>query len=103
MHTFALLAGSPAVRGWVSEKTASGKARWAVCAGIWTFVVFIGAIGPVVLENLHPENGPYCIFLEVCLANEDDQVGPGWCWIAKKYDLERIVFHYSLDPVGKSG
>ena len=29
------------------------------------------------------------------LANEDDQVGPGWCWIANNYDLERLIFHYS--------
>ena len=62
LHTFTLLVGGPKIGGWVSEKTASGKLRWVVCVGIWAFVFLIGAIGPVVLENLHPENGPYCIF-----------------------------------------
>jgi hypothetical protein len=61
LHTFTLLAGSPKWRGWAAEKTASGKSRWIVCAGVWIFVFVIGAIGPVVLENLHPEKGPYCI------------------------------------------
>lgn len=60
LHTFALLAGGRRVRGWVTDKTTSGKTRWAVCLGIWTFVFLLGGIGPVLLEGLHPENGPFC-------------------------------------------
>lgn len=33
------------------------------------------------------------------MTNEDDQVGPGWCWIADNYNLERLLFHYSLHPL----
>jgi hypothetical protein len=65
LHTFTLLAGGPKWRGWAAEKTASGKARWVMCAGIWSFVFFIGAVGPVIIETLHPENGPYCIPIHI--------------------------------------
>ena len=34
-------------------------------------------------------------FLFSFLANEDDQVGPGWCWISGNYDLERLLLRYS--------
>ena len=61
LHTFTLLAGGHKWRCWVAEKTESGKSRWAVCLGIWAFVFLIGAIGPVVIERLHPEKGPFCI------------------------------------------
>jgi len=60
-HTFALLAGGSKIRGWVSEKTGSGKLRWVVCGGLWAFVFLIGAIGPVIIQPLNPGNGPYCI------------------------------------------
>jgi len=52
----------------VADKTASGKLRWIVCAGIWTFVYGLSAIGPVFLQNLHPENGPFCI-IRVCISS----------------------------------
>jgi hypothetical protein len=61
LHTFTLLAGGHKWRSWVAEKTATGKARWVLCLGLWTFVGFIGAIGPVVLERVYPDKGPYCI------------------------------------------
>jgi hypothetical protein len=97
LHCFALLAGGPKWRAWVADKTASGKLRWIVCAGIWTFVYGLSAIGPVFLQNLHPENGPFCIIPTMYfLANKDDQFGPGWCWISAGYALERIYFHYRM-------
>jgi hypothetical protein len=61
LHSFTLLVGSPKLRGWAADKTTSGKARWIICAGVWIFVFGIGTLGPVVFQNLHPENGPYCI------------------------------------------
>ena len=62
LHTFTLLAGGHKWRILGGrERLQSGKARWAVCLGLWTFVFVIGAIGPVVIERLRPENGPYCI------------------------------------------
>lgn len=60
VHTFVLLAGGSRWRTWAAEKGSSGKARWILCFGVWALVVFIGAFGPVVLQNLHPEKGPYC-------------------------------------------
>lgn len=63
LHTFTLLMGGSKLRGWAAEKTAGGKLRWIICAGVWTFVLFFGAIGPILIQNLHPEDGPYCISL----------------------------------------
>lgn len=66
LHTFTLLTGRRKWGSWVAEKTESGKARWAVCIAIWGFVFVIGTIGPVIVEKLHPEKGPYCILLLLC-------------------------------------
>ena len=60
MHTFFLLAGGRKWRTWVAERSTSGKSRWFLCIGIWLFILFIGIIGPVVIEPLHPEKGPFC-------------------------------------------
>jgi len=60
-HTFFLLAGGRRWRAWVGEKSTSGKARWFLCLGIWLFVLFIGAIGLIVIEPLHPDKGPFCM------------------------------------------
>ena len=62
VHTFFLLAGGRKWRTWVAEKSTSGKSRWLLCFGIWLFVLFIGIIGPVAIEPLHPEKGPFCTF-----------------------------------------
>jgi hypothetical protein len=60
MHTFFLLAGGRGWRTWVADKSTSGKSRWLLCMGIWVFVLFIGIIGPIAIEPLHPEKGPFC-------------------------------------------
>src|SRR5271169_1794338 len=65
LHTFTLLAGGRKWGSWAAEKTSSGKGRWVVCLGIWTFVFLIGAIGPVIIQNLQPAKGPYC--MPLCL------------------------------------
>jgi hypothetical protein len=61
VHTFVLLAGNRKWSNWVAEKTESGKGRWVVCLGLWGFVFGIGALGPVVIQRVNPEKGPYCI------------------------------------------
>src|SRR5579859_5013667 len=61
LHTFLLLAGGPRWRGWVAEKSSSGKGRWFFAAGIWGFVLFIGMIGMALIQNVTPEKGPFCM------------------------------------------
>jgi hypothetical protein len=61
VHTFFLLAGGRNYRAWVAEKSTSGKARWIISVAIWSFVTFIGIIGPAAIERLYPQKGPFCI------------------------------------------
>lgn len=62
-HTFFLLAGGRNWRAWAAEKSTSGKARWILCFGVWFCVLFIGLIGLILIENLYPDKGPFCMFL----------------------------------------
>jgi hypothetical protein len=64
MHTFFLLAGGRTYRAWAAEKSTSGKARWFLCLGIWSFVFFIGIIGPAAIARFYPEKGPFCTALK---------------------------------------
>src|SRR5437773_8329032 len=52
-HTFFLLAGGRRWKTWVAEKSMGGKGRWFLCGGVWLFVLFIGIIGPVLIEPLN--------------------------------------------------
>jgi hypothetical protein len=61
VHTFFLLAGGHRRQTWVARKSTSGKARWFLCLGIWLFVLFIGIVGLILIEPLHPEKGPFCM------------------------------------------
>lgn len=60
IHTFLLLAGGQRIKAWAAEKSTSGKGRWVLCACIWGGVVFLGLIGPLLVQKLHPEKGPFC-------------------------------------------
>jgi hypothetical protein len=60
IHTFLLLAGGQRTKAWAAEKSTTGKGRWILCACIWAADIFIGLIGPTLVEALHPEKGPFC-------------------------------------------
>jgi hypothetical protein len=62
VHTFFLLAGGRKWRAWAAERSMSGKARWIFAAGIWSFVLFIGVIGMILIEPVNPGKGPFCMF-----------------------------------------
>jgi G protein-coupled glucose receptor regulating Gpa2 len=66
MHTFLLLAGGPKWRSWVAEKSVRGKFRWCLCAAIWLGVLFLSTVGIIVIQNINPEKGPFCIYLCSC-------------------------------------
>lgn len=59
-HTFLLLAGGQRARAWAAEKSTSGKGRWFFCLGVWASVFFLAIIGPLLVQRLHPEKGPFC-------------------------------------------
>jgi len=63
VHTFFLLAGGRRYRAWVAEKSMSGNTRWFLCAAVWVFVIFIGVIGLILIQRIHPEKGPFCTSL----------------------------------------
>jgi hypothetical protein len=63
LHTCFLLAGGQKLRAWATEKSTTGKERWIICISIWAFVFLLGFIGPLVIERVVPENGPFCIGL----------------------------------------
>jgi hypothetical protein len=94
INTFLIVAGGPRRRAWVTEKSASGKARWILCFGIWTFILFIALFGLIFIEPFHPENGNYCIPLSSNVLIIDNNAGAGWCWINADYFWERIFFFY---------
>lgn len=66
VHTFFLIAGGRSRKAWVAEKSTTGKARWVICIGIWTFLLVLGFVGIAVIQNVQPENGPFCTHLMQC-------------------------------------
>ena len=62
IHTLLLLAGGQRSRLWAAEKSTSGKARWILCGCIWATVIFLGLIGPIVIQRLpsNSDKGPFC-------------------------------------------
>jgi len=64
LSTFLTIAGGPACREWVTRKSTSGKGRWVLVIGIWSFTLFIGLIGFMFIQPFHPEKGPYCTSLD---------------------------------------
>ena len=99
INTFIMLVGGPGPRAWAADKSSSGKARWIVCFGIWTFILFIGVCGLLFIEPFHPENGTYCILDSSRQLMIDNYAGAGWCWINANYFWERIFFFYGTRSV----
>jgi hypothetical protein len=64
IHTVLLLAGGQRTRIWAAEKSTSGKGRWILCVCIWMSIIFLGLIGPLVIEHLYTDKGPFCIQLQ---------------------------------------
>ena len=97
LNTFILIAGGPSRRAWIVEKSASGKGRWIICIGIWTFILFIGLFGLLFIQPFHPEKGTYCTYrFRSCQLTSDNHAGAGWCWIDAQFFWERIFFFYGI-------
>lgn len=62
-HTFLLLAGGRKWRAWISDFSTSGKGRWLVSVTVWFTALFIATVGLFLVQNIHPERGPFCIIL----------------------------------------
>ena len=60
LHTFLLLAGGQRSRAWAAEKSTSGRGRWFFCFGTWAFIFFLGVIGPILVQRVNPDKGPFC-------------------------------------------
>jgi hypothetical protein len=95
VHTFLLLAGRVQWRSWAAEKSVKGKGRWILCAGVWSGSIFLSTFG-LVIQNYHPDNGPYCKLFRQQSLTLDNNTGLGWCWIAEGYFWERIFMHYCI-------
>lgn len=50
------------------------------CVGVWVFVIFLTAIGPLAIQK--QQTGAFY------------GAAGNWCWIAKNYDPERLWLHY---------
>ena len=87
IHTVLLLAGGQRTRIWATEKSTSGKGRWILALCIWLSIIFLGIIGPLAIEKIYPDKGPFY-----------NGAQGGWCWIGKNYPYERIFFHYCISP-----
>ena len=62
IHTVLLLAGGQRTRIWAAEKSTGGKGRWVFCICIWLSIVFLGLIGPLVIQRIYSDKkGPFCI------------------------------------------
>lgn len=61
LHTFLVIAGGPNIRGYVAEKSVSGKERWILCFSLWFAVLFLSTVGMFLIQNINPANGPFCI------------------------------------------
>ena len=91
VHTFFLLAGVHRWRSWVADKSTAGKGRWILCVGVWLFVLFIGVIGLILIEPLHPEKGPFCTPSINSVTNIRQSSG---CWLV--LDRQRILLGENL-------
>src|SRR5436305_13594276 len=60
VHTFFLLAGGRRWKAWVAEKSMAGKFRWFLCLAIWFFIFFISTVGLWLIQQVHPDKGPFC-------------------------------------------
>ena len=60
IHTVLLLVGGQRTRVWAAEKSTGGKGRWILCLSIWASLIFLGLIGPLAVEKIHPDRGPFC-------------------------------------------
>lgn len=61
VHTFLYIACGARCREWVARKSTTGKGRWLVVIGVWTWVIATALYGLIFVEPFHPELGPYCI------------------------------------------
>jgi G protein-coupled glucose receptor regulating Gpa2 len=61
LHTFLVIAGGPNIRGWVTTKSETGKARWVLVFVLWFGVFFLSTVGMFLIQNIDPQNGPFCI------------------------------------------
>jgi hypothetical protein len=66
-YTFVLLVGGPGWKAWVTQKSNSGKARWGVCIGVWSCLVFLATTVPVIIRRANPDKGPFCTSLNMRL------------------------------------
>lgn len=66
-YTFVLLVGRPGWKAWVTKNSNSGKARWALCVGIWSSLLFLATIVPVIIRRANPDKGPFCMSLHIHL------------------------------------
>ena len=64
IHTVLLLAGGQRTRVWAAEKSTGGKGRWILCICIWLSIIFLGLIGPLAIQRIYPDKGPFCINLK---------------------------------------
>jgi G protein-coupled glucose receptor regulating Gpa2 len=63
IHTVLLLAGGQHTRAWAAKRSTSGKGRWILCISIWMANIFLGLIGPTLVQRLHyDDKGPFCNF-----------------------------------------
>lgn len=70
VHTVLLLAGGQRIRIWAAEQSTSGHGRWIFCISIWISIIFLGLVGPLVVQRIYIETkGPFCINLYAMTAN----------------------------------
>ena len=67
IHTTMLFVGGPKWGDRAVNLSVRGKARWFICLGVWSGVLFIGFIGMGVSQT--PEKGPFCMSLSQLLLN----------------------------------
>ena len=59
IHTFlVLMGGGRRCRKWMLGKIRVSMSVLGLC--VWLFVGFIGIVGIVLIEKIHPEKGPFC-------------------------------------------
>ena len=53
IHTVLLLAGGQRIRIWAAEQSTSGHGRWILCISIWISIIFLGLVGPLVVQRIY--------------------------------------------------
>ena len=61
VNTVLLVAGGQKCKDWISKKNTSGKGRWGFSFAVWALLVFLGLVGPFLLQPMHPQKAPFCI------------------------------------------